>query len=87
VHTQVASQLKGVKLELIELKAHSLLVGACTRSPLLKSDLKACAIEIKEPKHKLDHSSRYSVLSPPCEMCDSLKGKLFHSTKENTKLK
>jgi predicted nuclease with TOPRIM domain len=24
---------------------------------------------------------------PPCEMCGSLKGKLFHATKENTKLK
>jgi predicted nuclease with TOPRIM domain len=38
-------------------------------------------------KHKLDHSSRYNVLSPPCEMCDSLNGKLFHATKENTELK
>jgi hypothetical protein len=27
VHSQVASQLKGAKLELIELKAHSLLLG------------------------------------------------------------
>jgi hypothetical protein len=42
---------------------------------------------IKELKHKLDHFSRYSVLSPPCEMCGSLKGKLFHATKENTELK
>jgi hypothetical protein len=32
-------------------------------------------------------SSRYSLLSPPCETCDSLKGKLFHGTKENTELK
>jgi hypothetical protein len=39
-----------------------------------------------ELKHKLDHSSCYSVLSPPCETCDSPKGKLFHSTKENTEL-
>jgi hypothetical protein len=87
VHTQVASQLKGAKLELRELKAHSLLLGACTSCPLLRSDLEAFAIEIKDRKHKLDHSSRYSVLSPPCEMCGSLKGKLFHATKENTKLK
>jgi hypothetical protein len=87
VHTQVASQLKGTKLELRELKAYSLLLGVCTICPLLKSDLEASAAEIKELKHKLDHSSHYSVLSPPCEMCGSLKGKLFHATKENTKLK
>jgi hypothetical protein len=54
---------------------------------LLKSDLDASAIEIKELKHKLDNSSRYCVLSPPCEMCGSLKGKLFHATKENIELK
>jgi hypothetical protein len=29
VHSQVASQLKGAKLELRELKARSLLLGAC----------------------------------------------------------
>jgi hypothetical protein len=76
VHTQVASQLKSAKLELRELKAHSLLLGACTNCPTLRSDLEACSIKIKELTHKLDHSSRYSILSPPCEMCDSLKGKL-----------
>jgi hypothetical protein len=36
VHTKVASQLDGAKLELRELKAHSLLLGACTSCPLLK---------------------------------------------------
>jgi hypothetical protein len=87
VHTQVASQLKGAKLELKELKAHYLLLGACTSCPMLKSDLEACSIAIKELKHKIDHSSRYHVFSPPCEMCGSLKGKLFHDTKENTELK
>jgi hypothetical protein len=87
VHTQVASQLKGAKLELKSLEARSLLLGACTSCPMLKSDLEACSIEIKELKHKTDHSSRYHVLSPPCEMCGSLKGKLFHVTKENTELK
>jgi hypothetical protein len=87
VHAQVASQLDGVKLELRELKTSSLLLGACTTRSLLKSDLEACSVEINELKHKLDHSSRYSVLSPPCEMRDSLKGKLFHATKENTELK
>jgi hypothetical protein len=47
VHTQVSSQLKGAKLELKELKARSLLLGACTSCPMLKSDLEACSIEIK----------------------------------------
>jgi hypothetical protein len=37
-------------------------------------------------QHKLDHSSHYIVLSPPCEACVSLKGKLFYATKENTEL-
>jgi hypothetical protein len=53
---------------------------------LLKSDLEAVAIEIKDLKHKLDYFSRYIVLFPPCEACVSLKGKLFHATKENTEL-
>jgi hypothetical protein len=44
------------------------------------------AIEIKDLNHKLDHSPRYTVLSPPCEACVSLKGKLLHATKENTEL-
>jgi hypothetical protein len=54
---------------------------------MLKSDFKACSFEIKKLKHKIDHSSRYHVFFPPCEMCGSLKGKLFHATKENTELK
>jgi hypothetical protein len=64
VHTQVASQLKGAKLELKELKACSLLFGACTSCPMLKSDLEACSIEIKELKQRLDHSSCYKVFHP-----------------------
>jgi hypothetical protein len=87
VHTQVASQLKGTKLEPKELKAHSLLLGACTSCPMLKSDLEACSIEIKELKQRLDHSSRYKAFSPPCEVCGTLKGKLLHVTKENSELK
>jgi hypothetical protein len=63
------------------------LLGACTSCPLLRSDLEASTIEIKDLKHKLAHSSRYTVLSPPCEACVSLKGKLFHATKDNTELK
>jgi hypothetical protein len=64
-----------------------LLLGACTSCPLLRSDLEASTIKINDLKYKLDHSSRYSVLSPPCETCGSLKGKLFHVIKENTELK
>jgi regulator of replication initiation timing len=86
VHCHVASLLDGARLELRELKAHSTLLGACTTCPLLRSDLEAADIEIKYLKHKLDHSSRYTILSPPCEVCVSLKGKLFHATKENTEL-
>jgi hypothetical protein len=87
VHSHVASMLDSAKLELRELKAHSTLLGSCTSCPSLRSDLEASAIEIKDLKHKLDHSSHYTILSPPCEMCVSLKGKIFHATKENTKLK
>jgi hypothetical protein len=76
MHTQVASQLKGAKLKLKELKAHSLLLSDCTSCPMLKSDLEACSIEIKELKQRLDHSSRYKVFSPPREVCGTLKGKL-----------
>jgi hypothetical protein len=64
VHTQVASPLKGVELELKEVEAHSLLLGACTSCPMLKSDLKGCSIEIKELKQRLDHSSCYKFFSP-----------------------
>jgi hypothetical protein len=78
IRSHVASLLDGARLELRELKAHSTLLGACTACPVLRSDLKAAAIKIK------DHSSHYAVLSPPCEACVSLKGKLLHATKENT---
>jgi hypothetical protein len=64
VHTQVVSQLKGAKLELKELKARSLLLGACTCCPMLKSDLESCSIEIKELQQRLNHSSRYKVFHP-----------------------
>jgi hypothetical protein len=72
IHSQVASLLDGVRLELRELKAHSTLLSACTSCPLFRSDLEAATIEIKDLKHKLDHSSRYTILSPPCEACVSL---------------
>jgi hypothetical protein len=81
IHSHVTSLLDGARLELRELRAHSTLFGACTTYPLLRSDLEVSIIEIKDLKHKFDHSSRYTVLSPPCKACGSLKGKLFHATK------
>jgi hypothetical protein len=53
---------------------------------VLRSDLEVVVVEIKDLKYKIDHSSHYTVLSPPCEACVSLKGKLLHATKENTQL-
>jgi hypothetical protein len=55
--------------------------------PVFRSDLEVSVIEINDLKHKLDHSSRYTILSLPCIVCGSLKGKLFHAIKKNTKLK
>jgi hypothetical protein len=49
--------------------------------------LEASAVEIKDLKHKLDHSSRSTILSPSCILCGSLKSKLLHASKENTELK
>jgi hypothetical protein len=86
IHSYIASLLHGARMELRELKSRSTLLGACTSCPLLRSDLEASTIEIKDLKHKLDHSSRYTVLSPPYDACGSLKGKLFHAIKENTEL-
>jgi hypothetical protein len=74
-------------LVLKELKDCSLLLGACTSCSMLKYDLEAYSIEIKKLKQRLDHCSRYKVFSPPCEVCGTLKGKLLHATKENSKLK
>jgi hypothetical protein len=87
LYSHVASLLNSARLELRELKAHSTLLGACTSCPVLRSDLEALFVKIKDLKHKLDHSSHYTILSPPCIVCGSLKGKLFHATKENTELK
>jgi hypothetical protein len=86
IHLHIASLLDSARLELREPKAHSTLLGACTSCSVLRSDLEDVTVEIKDLKHKLDHSSRYTVLSPPCEACVSLKGKLLHATKENTEL-
>jgi hypothetical protein len=47
---------------MIMVKACSTLLGACTSCPMLRSDLEAAAVEIKDLKHKLDHSSSYTIL-------------------------
>jgi hypothetical protein len=86
IHSHVDVLLDSARLELRELKAHSTLLGVCTSCPMLRSDLEAATIEIKDLKHKLDHFSRYTVLSHPCEACVSFKGKLLYATKENTEL-
>jgi hypothetical protein len=87
VHAKVASQFDDVRLELRELKARSSLLVTCTSCPLFRSDLETCAIEIKDLKHQIAHSYCYNILSPPCDVCGSLKDKLFHAIKENTELK
>jgi hypothetical protein len=87
VHNQVTSQLKGAKLELKELKAHSLLLGACLGCPKLKLELDAHSLKVEELETNLLEKPIVSVTSPPCEVCDTLKGKLFHASKENTGLK
>jgi hypothetical protein len=46
--------LEGARLVLKELKARSTLLDVCTTCPLLRSDLEASTIEIKDLKHKLD---------------------------------
>jgi hypothetical protein len=87
VHTQVASQLKGTKLKLKELKTRSLLLGVCFECPKLKFELDTHSLKVKELETKLLEKLHVSVTSPPCEVCSTLKGKLFHSTKENFELK
>jgi hypothetical protein len=87
VHTQVASQLKGAKLKVKELKTYFLLLTACISCPIQKYDLEACSIEIKELKQRPDHSSRYKIFSSTCEVYGTLKGKLLDTTKENSELK
>jgi hypothetical protein len=72
IHSHVASLLDSAKLEFREFKAHSTLLGACTSCSLFRSDLEASAIKIMDLKHKLDHSSRYTILSPSYEACVSL---------------
>jgi hypothetical protein len=48
VHSHVGRLLDGARLKLKELKVHSRLFGVCTSCPVLRSDLEASAIEIKD---------------------------------------
>jgi hypothetical protein len=66
VHTQVASQLKGAKLELKELKAHSLLLGACLECPKLKLELGTRSLKVKELERNCLRSHVFQSLHPPC---------------------
>jgi hypothetical protein len=86
IHSHIVGLLDSARLEGRELKTRFTLLGACTSCPILRSDLEATAIEIKNLKHKIDHSSRCTALSPPCEACVSLKDKFLHATKENIEL-
>jgi hypothetical protein len=86
IHSHVAALLDSARLEFKELKAHFTLLGACTSCSVLRSDLEAAGVEIKDLNHKLDHFSRYTVLSSPCEACIFLKDKLLYAIKENTEL-
>jgi hypothetical protein len=72
IHSHVASLLNSAKLEPRELKARSTLLGACTSCPLLRSDLKASVIKIKDLKHKLDSFfSLYCFISSMRNVCIS----------------
>jgi hypothetical protein len=64
-----------------------LLLGACLVCPKLKLDLDVRSLKVKELETKLLEKPRVSVTSPPCEVCGTLKGKVFHTTKENIMLK
>jgi hypothetical protein len=51
LHSHIASLLNSARLELRELRACSILLGAYMSCPVLSSDLKASVIEIKDLKH------------------------------------
>jgi hypothetical protein len=64
VHTQVASQIKGAKLELKKLKAHSLLLGACLECPKFKLELDACSLKVKNLRQNCLRSNVFQSLHP-----------------------
>jgi hypothetical protein len=83
MHTQVASQLKGAKLELRELKAHSLLLGACTSYPMLKSDLEDWLLSLKILSAKLIILLA-TVFYPLCAKCVVLSSVSFSMLPKRT---
>jgi hypothetical protein len=64
VHTQVASQLKSAKLELKELKARSLLLGACLEYTKLKLELDARSLKVKNLRQNCLRSHAFQSLHP-----------------------
>jgi hypothetical protein len=48
IHSHVASLFDHERMELREPKARSTLLGACTTCPLLRSNLEASTVEIKD---------------------------------------
>jgi hypothetical protein len=55
--------------------------------PKLRLELDARSLKVKELETNYLRSHVVSVTSLPCEVCGTLKGKLFHATKENSELK
>ena len=86
VHARVASQLEGAQKELDELKAKSIPSGVCDLCPRLVLEIIRRSLKARHLESKLNNSSRYTVVSPPCTVCVSLKGKLFNAVKENNEL-
>jgi hypothetical protein len=62
-------------------------LGTCLECPKLKLELDARSLKVKELETKLLEKPHVSVTSPPCEVCGTLMGKLFHATKGNSELK
>jgi hypothetical protein len=84
VHAQVANQLESTICELNELKARPSFLGACLECLKLKLELDARSLNVKKLETRLLEKSHVSVSSSSCEGCVSLKGKLLHTTNENT---
>jgi hypothetical protein len=78
VHPQVASQLKGAKLELRELKAHSLLLALVVFYLDLFWRLLSLTLKILSTNLLILLTTVFYPLPPPsCDKCGSLQGKLF----------
>jgi hypothetical protein len=86
MHAQVASQLESIICELDELKSRPSLLGACLGCHKLKLEMDARFLNVKKLETKLLEKSHVLISSSPCEDCMSLKGKLVHTTNENTML-